>query len=83
MLITFAEKIVQLKVYIMFSQSDDLDLHPTSTLRLRLDKFFYVYHISNISDTFSAVAFKVEFKHSLYSMLTLAPSLTLTLTPIP
>ena len=37
--ITFAVKIVQLKVDIIFSQSDDLALHSKSQLRLKLDKF--------------------------------------------
>ena len=37
--ITFSEKIVRLKVYIIFSQSDDLDLHSRSQLRLKLDTF--------------------------------------------
>ena len=35
--IMFAVKIVQLKVYIMLSQSDDLALHSRSQLRLKHD----------------------------------------------
>ena len=38
--ITFAVKIVQVKVYIVFSQSDDLALHSRSPLRLKLDKCY-------------------------------------------
>ena len=37
--IKFAVKIVRLKVYIIFSQSDDLALHSKSQLRLKLEKF--------------------------------------------
>ena len=36
--IKFAVKIVRLKVYIIFPQSDNLDLHSRSQLRLKLDK---------------------------------------------
>ena len=36
--IKFAVKIVRLKVYIIFSQSNDLALHPRSLLHLKLDK---------------------------------------------
>ena len=41
MAITFAVKIVRLKVYIIFSQSDDLDLHSRSKLRLRLHIIYF------------------------------------------
>ena len=37
--ITFHVKIVRLKVYVIFSQFDDLDLHSSSQLRLKRDKF--------------------------------------------
>ena len=37
--IQFAVKIVRLKVYIIFSHSDDLALHSGSQLRLKLDKY--------------------------------------------
>ena len=40
MLIKFAVKIVRLRVYIFFSQSDDLNLHWSSQLLLKLDKLF-------------------------------------------
>ena len=36
--ITFAVKIVQLKVYVIFSQSNDLALHSRSQLHLKFDK---------------------------------------------
>ena len=36
--IKFVVKIVQLKVYIIFSQSNDLATHSRSQLRLKLDK---------------------------------------------
>ena len=38
--INFAAKIVRRKVYIIFSQFDDLHLHSRSPLRLELDKCF-------------------------------------------
>ena len=39
MAITFVVKIVRLKVYIIFSQSEDLALHSRSQLHLKLDKY--------------------------------------------
>ena len=47
--IKFAVKIVRLKVYILFSQSDDLNLHSRSQLRLKRDTCFtcttiVIYH---------------------------------------
>ena len=38
--ITLAVMIVQLRVYIIFSQSDDLDRHSRLQLHLKLDSFF-------------------------------------------
>ena len=57
--IKFSVKIVRLKVYVIFSQSDDLDLYSRSQLRLKLNKCFYLYYNSNISDTNWAMAFKL------------------------
>ena len=53
--ILFAVKIVRLKVYVIVSQSDDLDLQSRSQLRLKVDKSFNAYFNSNISDTISAM----------------------------
>ena len=41
--ITFAVKTVRLKINIICSQSDELDLHSRSQLRLKVDKGFNVY----------------------------------------
>ena len=45
--IKIAVKIVGLKVYVIFSQSIDLDLHPSSPLRLKRDDFLNLYYKSN------------------------------------
>ena len=50
MAIRIAVKIVQLKVCIISSQSDDLALHTRSQLRLKLDTSLFLYFNSNISD---------------------------------
>ena len=47
-------EIAWLKVYIIFSQFDDLALHPRSKLRLKLDKYL-TYIIIAISQTVSKV----------------------------
>ena len=46
----FTVKIVRLKIYIILSQSDDLDLHSRSQLGLKHDKFLTCL-ISNISNS--------------------------------
>ena len=62
--IKFAVKIVRLKVYINFSQSDDFDLHSGSQLRLILDKiltstmYIGIIVISR-TDNIEAMAFKL------------------------
>ena len=45
--IRFAVKIVQLNVFIIVSQSDDLALHSRSQLHLRLLNVYYNSHISD------------------------------------
>ena len=51
--IKFAVQIFQLKVYIMFSQSNDLVLHSRSQLRLKTWQMFNLYYNSNISQYLS------------------------------
>ena len=53
--ITFAVKIVRLKVYMNHCQSDDIDLHSRSQVCLKLDYFL----TCNISDNIEAIAFKL------------------------
>ena len=64
--IKFAVKIVQLKIYIIFSQSDDFAFHSKSQLHFKVDNFLtYKYYntinsISNILGHISAMAFKLD-----------------------
>ena len=53
--IKFAVNIVRLKVNIICSQSDDIDVHSRSQLRLKLDKFV----TCSVMVIFSAMAFKL------------------------
>ena len=52
--IKFVVKLVRLKVYIFFSQSDGLDLHSRSQLRLKLEKF-----LTHIIIVISRIIFKL------------------------
>ena len=61
--IKFAVKIVRLKVYIIFSQSDDLDLHSRSQLRRKLEKYFTCVVI-----VIYWIAFKLDMTVDLYCM---------------
>ena len=61
--INFAVKIVQLKVFLIFSQSDDFALHSRSLLHLKLDKCLTCsctnMYNSHISDSSYGMAFKL------------------------
>ena len=80
--IQFAVKIVRLKVYIIFSHSDDLGRQWRSQLCLKVDKSLNSYFNSNISDIISAISFKLGTPVHLYMpyMLLMLVPMTLTLT---
>ena len=70
----------RLKVYLICSLSDELDLHARSQLRLKVDKCFNLYFNSNISDNISAMAFKLGMKVDLcmgYILMVMSMTLTL------